>query len=181
MYASIRQGKAKSGMAEELTRRIKEGAIPIISDVEGFRAYYVVYAPDDTVTAISIFNSYAGAQQFKQARAGVDRAESCASARRTSHCDGWASNCPYLGLSFVQVGDAAHDARREALVMRWRGITACAIHAGPRACYGGLMRDHDCGHSHGAERQGCQNNESHNGRIPHLARSRIRMTAPYAS
>jgi hypothetical protein len=59
MYAAIRQGKAKSGMAEELARRIKEGAIPIISDVEGFMAYYVVYAPDDTVTAISIFNNHA--------------------------------------------------------------------------------------------------------------------------
>jgi hypothetical protein len=49
-----------------LTRRIKEGAIPIISDVEGFRAYYVVYvvyAPDDTVTAISVFNDYAGAEE----------------------------------------------------------------------------------------------------------------------
>src|SRR5215468_4116954 len=55
MYAAIRQGKAKTGMAEELTRRIKEGAIPIISDVEGFMGYYVVYAPDDTVTAISLF------------------------------------------------------------------------------------------------------------------------------
>ena len=53
MYAAIRQGKAKTGMAEELTRRIKEGAIPIISDVPGFMAYYVIYAPDDTVTAIS--------------------------------------------------------------------------------------------------------------------------------
>jgi hypothetical protein len=63
VYASIRQGKAKSGMAEELTRRIKEGAIPIISDVEGSRGYYVVYAPDDTVTAISIFNDYAGAEE----------------------------------------------------------------------------------------------------------------------
>jgi hypothetical protein len=42
VYASIRQGKAKTGMAEELTRRIKEGAIPIISDVEGFMAYYVM-------------------------------------------------------------------------------------------------------------------------------------------
>jgi len=60
VYASIRQAKAKTGMAEELARRIKEGAIPIISDVEGFKAYYVVYAPDDTVTAISIFNDYAG-------------------------------------------------------------------------------------------------------------------------
>src|ERR1700754_5213014 len=63
MYAAIRQGKAKTGMAEELARRIKEGAIPIISDVEGFMGYYVVYAPDDTVTAISIFNNFAGAEE----------------------------------------------------------------------------------------------------------------------
>ena len=70
MYASIRQGKAKAGMAEELTRRIKEGAIPIISDVEGFMAYYVVYAPDDTVTAISIFKDYAGAEESNKRALG---------------------------------------------------------------------------------------------------------------
>lgn len=63
MYAAIRQGKARTGMAEELARRIKEGAIPIISDVPGFQAYYVVYAPDDTVTAISIFDDVAGAEE----------------------------------------------------------------------------------------------------------------------
>jgi hypothetical protein len=70
MYAAIRQGKAKSGMAEELARRVKEGAIPIISDVPGFRAYYVVYAPDDTVTAISIFDDHAGAVESN--RRGLD-------------------------------------------------------------------------------------------------------------
>lgn len=63
MYAAIRQGKAKPGTAEELGRRIKEGAIPIISDVAGFKGYYVIYAPDDTVTAISIFEDYAGAAE----------------------------------------------------------------------------------------------------------------------
>jgi hypothetical protein len=63
MYAAIRQARAKTGMAEELTRRIKDGAIPIISEVDGFMAYYVVYAPDDTVTAISIFNNHAGAEE----------------------------------------------------------------------------------------------------------------------
>ena len=74
MYDFIRQGKAKTGMAEELTRRIKEEAIPIISDVEGFRAYYVVYAPDDTVTAISIFNDYAGAEELnKRALAWIEQ------------------------------------------------------------------------------------------------------------
>jgi hypothetical protein len=45
MYAAIRQGKARSGMAEELAGRIKEGLIPIVSDVPGFMGYYVVYAP----------------------------------------------------------------------------------------------------------------------------------------
>lgn len=63
MYAAIRQAKAKTGAAEELAARIKEGAIPIISDVDGFMAYYVVYAPDDTVTAISIFNNHASAEE----------------------------------------------------------------------------------------------------------------------
>jgi hypothetical protein len=63
MYAAIRQGKAKAGIAEELARTVKEGAIPVISDVPGFKAYYVIYAPDDTVTAISIFDDYTGAAE----------------------------------------------------------------------------------------------------------------------
>jgi hypothetical protein len=73
MYAAIRQAKARTGKAEELATRIKEGAIPIISDVEGFMAYYVVYAPDDTVTAISIFNNFASAEEAnKRALAWID-------------------------------------------------------------------------------------------------------------
>ena len=63
MYAAIRQGKARTGVAEQLAARIKEGAIPIISDVPGFKAYYVIYAPDDTVTAISIFDNYEAAEE----------------------------------------------------------------------------------------------------------------------
>src|SRR5256885_7462390 len=66
MYAAIRQGKAKAGKAEELTRRIKEGAIPVISGVDGFMGYYVVYAPDDTVIAISLFNNFAAAEESNQ-------------------------------------------------------------------------------------------------------------------
>jgi hypothetical protein len=62
MYAAIRQVKAKPGMADALAERIK-GAIPLISGVSGFMGYYVIYAPDDTVTAISIFNSVAEAQE----------------------------------------------------------------------------------------------------------------------
>jgi len=53
MYAAVRQFKAKPGSADALAEKIKE-AISLISDVSGFMGYYVVYAPDDTVTAISV-------------------------------------------------------------------------------------------------------------------------------
>ncbi|MGO9024498.1 MAG: antibiotic biosynthesis monooxygenase [Beijerinckiaceae bacterium] len=74
MYAAIRQAKAKAGMADELARRVKKGAIAIISNVPGFMGYYVVYSPDDTVTAISIFNNYAGAEESnKRALAWIEK------------------------------------------------------------------------------------------------------------
>ena len=62
MYAAIRQMKAKTGTADQLASRIKD-AIPIISSIQGFMGYYVIYAPDDTVTAISIFNNVASAEE----------------------------------------------------------------------------------------------------------------------
>jgi hypothetical protein len=69
---SPRQSKGR--MTEELTRRIKDDVIPMISGVPGFRAYYVIYAPDDTVTAISIFSDHAGAEESnKRGLAWVER------------------------------------------------------------------------------------------------------------
>jgi hypothetical protein len=62
MYAAIRQYKSKPGMADELGARIKD-AISLISSVSGFMGYYVIYAPDDAVTAISIFNTVAEAEE----------------------------------------------------------------------------------------------------------------------
>jgi hypothetical protein len=58
-----RTPRAPSGASEVLQRRVTPFCLPIISDVEGFMAYYVVYAPDDTVTAISIFKDFAGADE----------------------------------------------------------------------------------------------------------------------
>ena len=62
MYAAIRQYKSKPGVADQLAERIKE-VVPIISSVSGFLGYYVVYAPDDMVTAISIFNKVEEAEE----------------------------------------------------------------------------------------------------------------------
>ena len=65
MYAAICQVKAKPGTADQLAERIKE-AVPIVSGVSGFMGYYVVYAPDDTVTAISIFNKVEEAEELNR-------------------------------------------------------------------------------------------------------------------
>ena len=65
MYAAICQFKAKPGSADALADKIKEAAIVPI-DVSGFMGYYVVYAPDDTVTAISVFNTVAEAQELNR-------------------------------------------------------------------------------------------------------------------
>jgi hypothetical protein len=74
MYAAIRQVKAKAGRADELASRIKKGAIAIISNVPGFMGYYVIYAPDDTVTAISVFKDAVGAEESnKRALAWIEK------------------------------------------------------------------------------------------------------------
>ena len=61
------KSKQRPGRADELAQRIK-GAVPIITGVAGFMGYYVVYSPDDTVTAISIFNTVEQAQESTGAR-----------------------------------------------------------------------------------------------------------------
>lgn len=66
------QGKAGDGRRTDAPDQGK-GAIPIISDVPGFQAYYVVYAPDDTVTAVAIFDNYASAEESnKRALAWIE-------------------------------------------------------------------------------------------------------------
>ena len=70
MCAAIRQMKVKTGTADDLA--IKD-AIPIISGVEGFMGYYVIYAPDDTVTTISVFSRVEEAEESnRRALAWID-------------------------------------------------------------------------------------------------------------
>jgi hypothetical protein len=73
MYAAIRQVKAKPGMADTLAGVIK-GAVPIVSSVSGFMGYYVIYAPDDTVVAVSLFNKVEEAEESnRRALAWIDK------------------------------------------------------------------------------------------------------------
>jgi heme-degrading monooxygenase HmoA len=63
MYASIRKYYIIPGTAEEFLRRVQGGFVPLISQVSGFRAYYVLQVRDDQVISISLFDSQAGAEE----------------------------------------------------------------------------------------------------------------------
>ena len=111
MYAAIRQGKAKAGMAEELARRIKEGAIPIISDVPRFQAYYVIctgrHGDGD-----QYLRRLRGCQGIKQTRACLDRTEPDASAHRSGHRGRRTGDCAYVGLVYRASLRAQYGCRR---------------------------------------------------------------------
>jgi hypothetical protein len=64
MYTSIRRYTiTEAETVEEITRRVKEGFVPIISQTPGFVAYYLIEAGDGIVATISMFDDEAGAEE----------------------------------------------------------------------------------------------------------------------
>ena len=61
MYASVRRYGTSS--AKEVTERVKEGFVPIISQGPGFVAYYAIDSGDGVWTSVSIFETQAGAEE----------------------------------------------------------------------------------------------------------------------
>jgi hypothetical protein len=61
-FAAIRRGKLKPGMADEFVKRVKAGAVPALTKLPGFKAYYLVLGGDDTVMAVSLFTSKTAAE-----------------------------------------------------------------------------------------------------------------------
>jgi hypothetical protein len=61
-FAAIRRGKLKPGMADEFVKRVKAGAVPVLTKLPGFKAYYLVLGGDDTVMAVSLFTSRTAAE-----------------------------------------------------------------------------------------------------------------------
>jgi hypothetical protein len=61
MYVSIR--RYKTNRAAELTRKVKEEFVALISKAPGFVAYYGIEAGTDTWASISIFDTQAQAEE----------------------------------------------------------------------------------------------------------------------
>jgi hypothetical protein len=54
-FAAVRVGKLKPGAGEEFAKRVRDGALPAMQQMEGFKSYYLVLGAHDTVIALSLF------------------------------------------------------------------------------------------------------------------------------
>ena len=57
LFAAIRRGKVKPGLASEFAKRVKAGALPAMQKMDGFKGYYLVAGSDDTIIAVSLFTN----------------------------------------------------------------------------------------------------------------------------
>jgi hypothetical protein len=69
MYASMRVYEGVTDPSEA-GRRVDEGFIPLISEIDGFVAYYWVDAGDGVMASTSVFQDRAGADASNQRAAG---------------------------------------------------------------------------------------------------------------
>ena len=66
LFAAIRRGKVKPGMADEFAKRVKAGAVPVMQKMDGFKGYYLITGADDTIIAVSLFTDKAVAETSTQ-------------------------------------------------------------------------------------------------------------------
>jgi hypothetical protein len=50
MFASIRKYNVRRGSADELARRVRDGFVPMMRQIDGFKGYYLDGGPDVLIT-----------------------------------------------------------------------------------------------------------------------------------
>ena len=58
MYAVVRRYQSDPGSVDEVARRVNEGFAPIISQSQGFVAYYLLDVGEGAVASISVFQDH---------------------------------------------------------------------------------------------------------------------------
>jgi hypothetical protein len=57
MFISIRKYKVTRGSVEDLARRVREGFVPLVRQIEGFKGYYLLDGGSNMLITISMFDS----------------------------------------------------------------------------------------------------------------------------
>jgi hypothetical protein len=63
MYGVIRRYRFDPGASEEIERQVKEGFIPLISQMQGFVTYYWLDTGGGEGVSLSVFKDKAGAEE----------------------------------------------------------------------------------------------------------------------
>ena len=63
MYASIRRYRVEPGSSAGLLQRVNQTFVPLLKEVDGFVAYYILEAEDGVITTMSIFEDQDGAEE----------------------------------------------------------------------------------------------------------------------
>ena len=67
MYTVIRRYITQPGASGTIAQRVREGFLPIISEMPGFVSYYLVTAGDDSIVSVSTFEDREGADASTRA------------------------------------------------------------------------------------------------------------------
>jgi hypothetical protein len=70
MFTSIRKYKVTRGSADDLARRVREGFVPLMRQIQGFRGYYLLDGGPDVLITISMFDSADDALRSNETAAG---------------------------------------------------------------------------------------------------------------
>jgi hypothetical protein len=57
LFAAIRRGKVKPGMAGEFAKRIEAGALSVMRKMDGFKGYYLIAGDNHMIIAVSLFTN----------------------------------------------------------------------------------------------------------------------------
>ena len=63
MYAVIRRYQVDPQAADEITRRVQEGFVPLIRHVPGFVEYYWLDGGDGTMASLTVYEDRAGEEE----------------------------------------------------------------------------------------------------------------------
>jgi excisionase family DNA binding protein len=63
MHASIRRYRVEPGSSAGVIQRVSQTFVPLLKEVDGFVAYYILKAEDGVITTISLFEDQNGADE----------------------------------------------------------------------------------------------------------------------
>ena len=57
MFTTVRKYRVRRGSVQELSQRVREGFVPLVRQMRGFKGYYLLDGGPDVLITISVFDN----------------------------------------------------------------------------------------------------------------------------